>query len=296
MSSTSVSSDARSTVEAVESADITDAFADEWRRWHAERVAALTAPHGFLAVVGLYWLDARPRAFRGTPGQWWTENGLVAVKLSPGEELLLDGEPLTGVHGFGAIAERDGIELVSGDTVVEVAKRGGKYVVRPRNPGNWLLRTFAGIPAYAPDAAWRLRGTYRAFPAPRPTTVGAAVEGIQHVYEAPGEIVFEVGGEEHTLTAFNGPRPGTLNVLFTDATSGRTTYAANRSLGVAAPDADGGVVLDFNRAVNLPCAFTDFATCPLPPRENRLTVAVEAGEKIPYERAFDRGRDQAIGR
>lgn len=62
-----------------------------------------------------------------------------------------------------------------------------------------------------------------------------------------------------------------------------TTYAANRSLQVDAPDADGNVTLDFNRATNLPCAYTDFATCPLPPAENRLPVAVEAGEKIPYE-------------
>jgi uncharacterized protein (DUF1684 family) len=74
-------------------------------------------------------------------------------------------------------------------------------------------------------------------------------------------------------------------VLFTDATSGVTTYPANRSLLVDAPDAQGAVTLDFNRAVNLPCAYTDFATCPLPPAGNRLPIAVEAGEKIPYERA-----------
>ena len=72
-------------------------------------------------------------------------------------------------------------------------------------------------------------------------------------------------------------------VLFTDATSGVTTYAANRSLQVPPLAADGTVTLDFNRAVNLPCAYTDLATCPLPPAENRLPVAVEAGEKIPYE-------------
>ena len=70
-------------------------------------------------------------------------------------------------------------------------------------------------------------------------------------------------------------------MLFTDATSGVTTYAANRSLTTAAPDADGGVLLDFNRATNLPCAYTDLATCPLPPAENRLPVAIQAGEQTP---------------
>jgi uncharacterized protein len=77
--------------------------------------------------------------------------------------------------------------------------------------------------------------------------------------------------------------PGSLHILFTDATSGVTTYAANRSLRVQAPDADSTVTLDFNRATNLPCAYTDFATCPLPPAGNRLPVAVEAGEQIPHE-------------
>jgi uncharacterized protein (DUF1684 family) len=88
----------------------------------------------------------------------------------------------------------------------------------------------------------------------------------------------------HRLTAFNGRGPGALMVLFTDKTSGVTTYAANRSLQIAAPGADGRVTIDFNRAANLPCAYTDLATCPLPPTENRLPVAVEAGERIPLER------------
>ena len=92
---------------------------------------------------------------------------------------------------------------------------------------------------------------------------------------------FTHDGAEHTLTAFNG-RKGGLNILFTDATSGVTTYAANRSL--SATPRDGKVVLDFNRATNLPCAFTDFATCPLPPAGNHLPFGVEAGEKTPYER------------
>jgi uncharacterized protein (DUF1684 family) len=73
-------------------------------------------------------------------------------------------------------------------------------------------------------------------------------------------------------------------VLFTDATAGTTTYAPNRSVVLGRPDEQGVVVLDFNRAVNLTCAFTDFATCPLPPAENKLPIPIEAGEKIPYER------------
>jgi uncharacterized protein len=122
------------------------------------------------------------------------------------------------------------------------------------------------------------------FETPQPTTVGSVVDDLQHVYQAPGVVEFELDGQPFELIAFDGRTPGSLHLLFTDATSGVTTYAASRSLGVAAPDADGAVTLDFNRAVNLPCAYTDFATCPLPPVGNRLSVAVEAGEQIPYER------------
>jgi hypothetical protein len=130
-----------------------------------------------------------------------------------------------------------------------------------------------------------LHGRFEAFVEPRPTTVGAVVEGLSHVYVAPGLVHFEHDGTTHTLTAFNGKTDGSLSILFTDATSGVTTYPANRSLAVARPAEDGTVVLDFNRALNLPCAFTDYATCPLPPAGNHLPFQVIVGELNPYERS-----------
>jgi uncharacterized protein len=114
--------------------------------------------------------------------------------------------------------------------------------------------------------------------------VSGGSSGIEHVYEAPGRLEFTAGGHDLALTVFNGHTPGSYLALFTDATSGVTTYPANRSVTVT-PDADGRVVLDLNRATNLPCAYTEFATCPLPPAENRLPIAVEAGERYPFERA-----------
>jgi hypothetical protein len=167
--------------------------------------------------------------------------------------------------------------------VYEVARRGGNDILRPRHPDNGLRTGFRGTPAYAPDPRWAIRGHYRSFDTPRDSTVGSVVEGLQHVYTAPGVVEFEVDGQPLALTAFNGHAAGSLHILFTDATSGVTTYPANRSLQVAPPDADGTVVLDFNRATNLPCAYTEFATCPLHPAENRLPVPVEVGERIPYE-------------
>ncbi|MDF2048561.1 DUF1684 domain-containing protein [Arthrobacter sp. Cr_A7] len=264
-----------------------ESFDADWQEWHTAHERQRAHPHGFLAVTHLHWLDSSARRLDGVPGTWSAVDDAVRIVLEAGERLQRDGQELNTGSGatieLGSIEERGGINLASGDTVIEVAKRGGEYIVRPRNPENALLREYQDTPAYSPDAAYAVRGTFVPFEAPRPTTVGAAVEGIQHVYEAPGEIRFKLAGRELALTAFNGHAPGSLSVLFTDQTSGKTTYAANRSLSVV-PAADGSVELDFNRAVNLPCAYTDLATCPLPPAENRLPVAIEAGEKIPYER------------
>jgi uncharacterized protein (DUF1684 family) len=260
-----------------------ESFDADWQEWHAAHERHRAHPHGFLAVTHLHWLGSEPARLEGAPGTWSVEDDVVRVVLEAGESLQRDGQELNGAVTLGSIEERGGINLVAGETVIEVAKRGGEYIVRPRDPENGLLRDYQGTPAYSPDAAFAVRGTYVPFEVPRPTTVGAAVEGIQHVYEAPGEIRFKLAGQELAVTAFNGHAPGSLSVLFTDQTSGTTTYAANRSLSVV-PAADGSVQLDFNRAVNLPCAYTDLATCPLPPAENRLPVAIAAGEKIPYER------------
>lgn len=259
-------------------------FADRWAEWHREHELRRADPHGFLAVTGLYWLTEQPQRVAGVPGLWSTGPDGPLVVLEPDEELAVDGEPVRGSHSFGPIAERDGRTATSGDVEIEVARRGGHDIVRPRDPAHRLRTEHRGTPTFAPDPRWAVRGTYEQFPEPRPTTVGAAVEGLEHVYEAPGRVTFTVDGQELALTAFDGAAPGSLFLLFTDATSGVTTYAASRSLSVAAPAADGTVTLDFNRATNLPCAYTDFATCPLPPAENRLPVAVEAGEQIPTER------------
>ena len=262
----------------------TDAFTRDWQDWHSRHQVRLADPHGFLAITSLHWLQSIPVRFDDAPGQWSTGPDGVRVVLDEGEELVVDGVPVHGEHNFGVIAERDSLFPVSGDAVIEVAKRGGHDIVRPRHPGNQLRLDYTETPAYEPDPRWAVTGRYVPFDEPRPTTVGAAVEGLQHVYDAPGQVEFELEGEQLSLTVFNGHVPGSLTALITDATSGVTTYAANRSLQIDAPAEDGTVRLDFNRATNLPCAYTDLATCPLPPAENRLPVAIEAGEKIPHER------------
>ncbi|MGI9823724.1 DUF1684 domain-containing protein [Agromyces sp. Marseille-Q5079] len=263
--------------------DLSD-FAHEWREWHRGHEARRAAPHGFLAVTGITWLTEAPVRIDGIPGSWSTGAEGPVVELADDEHLRDGDARLVGRHAFGPIPERSGLTVQSGEVVIEIARRGGQDIVRPRDPGHPYLARFTGTPTYAPTEAWARHGRFLAYDAPREVTVGSAAEGLQHVYEVPGVVAFEIDGQVHRLTAFNGQGPGELHVLFTDETSGVTTYVATRSLDIAAPDADGGVVLDFNRAVNLPCAYTDHATCPLPPAGNRLSVAVEAGEKTPLER------------
>lgn len=260
------------------------AFAEEWERWHRAHEDTLAGPHGFLAITSLRWLGPEPERFDDAPGAWSAVGDRVVVDLAEGEELTVDGTAVHGRHDFGVIRERDSVYAGHGDAVIEVAKRGGHNIVRPRHPGNALRTAFAGTPAYAPDLRWASEARFVPFDTPRAVTVGATVEGLEHVYDSPGQVEFELDGTTYRLTVFNGVRPGSLMALFTDATSGVTTYAANRSLQIDAPGPDGRVRLDFNRAANLPCAYTDLATCPLPPAGNRLPVAVEAGEKIPFER------------
>jgi len=265
-------------------------FVDDWRRWRVARENTLAEPHGWLAIVSLDWLDDTPREYPGIPGLWWQDAD--AAYLDPGDAALsYEGQPVTTVRRFELVNSGSGVRVTAGEQEIEIARRSG-YLLRVHNPSSAALRDFRGVPTYDPDPAWAIRGRYEAFDEPRPTTVGAVVEGLSHVYVAPGIVRFEHEGESHTLTVFNG-KEGGVSILFTDATSGVTTYPANRSVAADISD-DGTVALDFNRAVNLPCAFIDFATCPLPPEGNHLPFAVTAGERLPYERqatAEARGSD-----
>jgi uncharacterized protein len=265
----------------VTSAAQREQFIADWREWKGARERELAGSHGWLALVSLDWLSETPQRHGDLPGLWWQDAD--AAYLDPqGAELGYDGELITEVRRFELVNSGPGTRVSAGELEIEIARRSG-YLIRVHDPKARALRDFRGVPSYEPAPNWVLTGRFEPFGEPRPTTVGAVVEGLSHVYTAPGIVRFHHAGVEHTLTVFNGKQTG-FNILFTDATSGVTTYAANRSLQVAEPDEHGVVELDFNRATNLPCAFTDFATCPLPPAGNRLSFGVEAGEKLPYER------------
>ncbi len=243
-------------------------FEAAWTQWHDERESYYADPLGWVSITGLYWLTEEFDTVADLPGRWRADADAAYVEGIDGTERL---EPVEGAPG---------LFVAAGDRRIEVIRRTGSVALRIHDPKSPYLEQYNGIPAYAPDERWRVTGTFTPYAEPTTVTTGAVVEGLEHHHTAVGTIDFELAGTPARLVAFGRP-DGALHVLFTDATSGVTTYPGARSLSVPAPGDGGTVTLDFNRASNLPCSFTDYATCPVAPSENRLPIAVEAGEKNP---------------
>ncbi|MEV0647765.1 DUF1684 domain-containing protein [Phytomonospora sp. NPDC050363] len=249
-----------------------------WPTWRAQRDAGLKGPYSALSLVALHWLEeGEPSTFDEVPGTWLATADHVTVTAKAADGLTLSGAPVDGETVIPLVNTTSDETLKFGDVVVEVIDRGG-FAFRVRDPKSAALTAFTGVPAYEPQARWIVDAVFEPYETARTVEVGSVVEGYTSTGTAAGIVRFEVGGQEQTLTVFDG---GGLYTLFRDATSGVTTSASARFLDIAAPGDGGRVLLDFNRARNLPCAFNDYSTCPVPPYENRLAVAVEAGEKIP---------------
>jgi uncharacterized protein len=254
-------------------------FEQDWAAWHAQREEELRAPHGWLSLTALHWLDEHPAAFPDLPGRW-RATGDGGVELTASGEVEVDGAP---VQGTVRLEPRDGLPgvlVAAGDRRIEVVRRTDSYALRVRDPQAPTRTAFTGVPAFPVDPAWVVDARFEPYPQPRRITVGAVVDGLSHFPTALGVVRFRLGGVEQELVALTGKGPG-LRLHFRDATSGVSTYGGGRTVTTDDPDAEGRVRIDFTRTVNLPCAFTEFATCPLPPAQNTLSVAVEAGERLP---------------
>jgi uncharacterized protein (DUF1684 family) len=254
-------------------------FAARWETWHRDFETRRARPHGFLAITAMHWLNSEPTRFDDVPGVWLASSSGVQVLLDGDEELKVDNVRVSGRHDFENVDEQ-GQQATFGDRLVEVCRRDGAFMIRPRDPNNPARVDYAGTSAYPPREEWSVAGTFHQYEATQSIEVGASVEGMTQAYESRGEIEFEIGGQVLRLIAFQDDDPEELFIVFTDQTAGTTTYPACRFLSTRAPDSESRVVLDFNRATNPPCAYTDFATCPLPPPVNHLSVAIEAGEQF----------------
>ena len=271
-----------------------EAHRAEIDKWHAERVTRLRDSNGWLTLVGLHWLEAG-----------WQSIGKHAdndIQLAVGPEYLgrigfADGrvvfEPQAGSgatveHASAAIDRSQKGFMLAPDTAEQpsvvrvgaanfvVIERSGRFGLRVKDPAAPTRTGFSRIDQFPIDRAWRLEATFEPHPAGKTIDIASVINTIEPMPN-PGAVVFKKDGKEFRLEAVD-EGDGQLFLIFADRTNGKFSYGPGRFLYADKPVGNRTVV-DFNRAYNPPCAFNAYSTCPLPPPENRLDLAVTAGEK-----------------
>lgn len=259
--------------------------------WRRAREGRLRSPDGWLALVGLHWLAPRENHVGAHPanqvvlqggglpprvGSLWLEDGRVRLVPHPEANLLIDGE-LASERWLNDDHDPDTTVLEVGSLRMHLIRRGERIGLRVRDAEAPALQAFTGMHHFPVDHAWRVEG--RLEPAPAGATVEVMdITGVPSEQPTPGVMTFTRDGRAWRLTALDGGE-GSLWLVFADATSGGETYGGGRFLYTEPVAADGSVVADFNIAHNPPCVFSPYATCPLPPPENRLPLSIRAGER-----------------
>ncbi len=271
------------------------AYQAEVDDWHAKRVERLRSETGWLTLVGLHPLGRGENTLGSGAGSDVVMDAAAPASLGTliltGERAEFIPEPGVPVHLWvddavtetaftgGAIkADSDGAPdmLSSGSLIFYVIQRGEKFFLRVKDRQAAVLQNFTGIDRYPVDKAWRV--TAKLEGAPGSIRV-ANVLGQVAAEATPGVLVFEIDGQTYRLHP-TGDRDQGLFVVFGDATNGQGTYPGGRFLVTDPVNNHDEVMLDFNRAYNPPCIFSEFATCPLPGADNMLTVPITAGETM----------------
>jgi uncharacterized protein len=249
-------------------------YADEIAAWRKQRESGLKADGGWLSVAGLFWLHAGGNPFgRDAANEIVLPDGPARAGVFD----LHDGKVTVKMDGAARELWPDSADVAKvGRLSLFVIKRGEKYGIRLKDAESQYRREFHGIECYPAREEYKVAAKWVAEPAKIPIL---NVLGQTEEMQSPGYAVFRLQGREYRLRpVLEAADAQELFFIFRDQTSGKETYGAGRFLYSGMPQ-NGQVVLDFNKAYNPPCAFTPYATCPLPPAENRLAVRVEAGEK-----------------
>ena len=251
----------------------------EIEQWRTDRLSRLQSESGWLTLVGLQWLNEGPNKVENPPGGFTVVLEKGKVTIEPDSRLTIDGKPVTVATTLVDDTADKGPTVVQIGTIrFNVIQRAGKYGLRVKDSNAVARLHFKGIPSFPISERWRVKARFERFDPPRhvPITnvLGQTTEEI-----APGLLVFNLDGKEVKVEPILEQGEKDYFIIFKDATSGKETYPAARFVYAAPPDADGMTVIDFNKAYNPPCAFTAYATCPLPPPQNRFPFRVDAGEK-----------------
>ncbi len=252
---------------------------DQLAIYHARREESVVQPKGSLALVNTQWVDSEQTIY-GVPGRWApAPEGGLRVSAAASDNIVVDGVLVDGETIVRGKDDAAPSEIVFSDTVTGfvIAGDDGAYALRVWDSNSEDIKKFGSIEAYPYNPDWVITGTFTENPA-------GTTMGFEHLKDSgktrdqviPGEITFTKDSVDYNLAAFKAGRA--LQLVFADATNGFDTYSVGRFLFLA-PNADGTITLDFNRAVLPPCAFSYNFNCPLPPKQNRFAVAIEAGEK-----------------
>ncbi len=277
----------------------TQTFADyqtDIETWRTEQEKRLRSETSWLSVVGLAWLkDGKNTVGSGsnnqvklpasTPENLGTlelSNGKVELKISSADGMTVNGEKADSKKSYPLTADLDGkpTEIRNGTVSFFLIKRKNGHGIRIKDAAATARESFKGRQWYKVDPNLKIEATWKPFEKPEKLIV-PDILGNENEEMSPGVAEFKIKGKVYKLTPT--AEDDELFFVFKDATCGKQSYGAARFLYAEAPK-DGKVILDFNRTVNPPCAFTDFATCPLPPKSNVLTAAIRAGEKAPLEK------------
>jgi uncharacterized protein (DUF1684 family) len=268
------------------------AYEQELEQWKTKRLASLKSEDGWLSLIGLFWFKEGENRFGSAPsneivlpegkvpaqaGTLRLAAGKVTLEAKPDSGITSAGQPVTTLE---LKSDEDGAPtmLELGSLSFHVVKRGERLGLRVKDRANPARDEFKGTAYYPADRRWVINARFEPYEPPKQVPI-LNVLGMETEETAPGALAFEVEGREYRLQALKEKGEEQLFIIFTDQTSGKETYRAGRYLYADPPDASGRVTLDFNRAYSPPCAFTRYATCPLPPAQNRLPLPVEAGEK-----------------
>ena len=244
---------------------------------------------GWLGLVGLYWLrDGEnrvgsapdndiilPSIAPGHIGIVQYNNGVATFRAARGVPIYCNGKQVT-LKTLVADIYEDVDFLQFGDLTLVLLERADRHLIRVWNKQSKLRKGFTGFKQYPVNPKYQIEAKYTDYDTPKLISIQDVIE-IYHETPFQGYVTFEIDGEEHRLEA-RVDEDEVMRLDFKDATNGDTTYIGGRFL-IAEMPKDGKIIVDFNQAYNPPCAYTDYATCPLPPLENRLPIRIEAGEK-----------------
>lgn len=267
------------------------AYVQEFEKWKAEQTDDLKA--NWLSLAGLYWLKPGANSFGSDSsnaivfpkgpahaGEFVLQGKSVTLEIRPDTGATIGGRPAT-MTKLDPDTSNHATKVEMGSLVFHVIVRGEKVGIRVKDRESAASRDFKGMVFFPLDLSYRITANWVPSDGHRTVAIPTAIGDVSEEV-SPGTVQFKVNGAEATLTALGGDPKTGLFFVFTDTNAKSDTYPGGRFLDTGAVE-NGKVVLDFNRAYNPPCAVTSYATCPLAPRENRLAVAISAGEK--YDRA-----------